>query len=122
MKKNLYLKKAIPAVMAGIAFFFIGCRPKVPVTHEVVTGLSAADLRMSAEYDVEEMGDALGFVDDLERGVRELIGALKDGSHRFGGDDLPFMSIVRQQSDLVLPFKGLLRDINNVHRKGLSQA
>ncbi|UCE89098.1 MAG: general secretion pathway protein GspF [Pseudomonadota bacterium] len=79
------------------------------------------DLRMSAEYDVEEMGDALGFVDDLDRGVRELLNALKDGTHRFGGDDLPFMAIVRQQSDLVLPFKGLLRDINNAHRKGLSQ-
>ena len=79
------------------------------------------DLRMSAEYDVEEMGDALGFVDDLDRGVRELLTALKDGTHRFGGDDLPFMAIVRQQSDLVLPFKGLLRDINSVHRKGLSQ-
>ncbi len=47
--KRFYLKKAIPAVMAGIAFFFMGCQPKVPVTVEVRPGASALDLRMSAE-------------------------------------------------------------------------
>ncbi len=63
MIKQFYLRKAIPAVMAGIAFFFIGCQPKVPVTGEVRPGASALNLRMSAEkyLKTEQYKKALAF-------------------------------------------------------------
>ena len=54
------------------------------------------DLRMSAEYDLEEMGDALMFVEKLEAGVRKLYDQLVNGTHTFGDSDFPFMVIVEQ--------------------------
>ncbi len=49
MIKRFYFKKAIPAVMAGIAFFFMGCQVKVPVKMDVDQRVSALELRISAE-------------------------------------------------------------------------
>jgi len=77
------------------------------------------ELRMAAEYDMESMGDAMGFVNDLERQVRALRLSLSNGTHRFGREDLPFMALVEKQSDHVLPFKYLFQIINETHRDGL---
>lgn len=78
------------------------------------------ELRASVEYDLEEMGDAMEFLDVLETGVRQLRQAMADGSYRFADEDLPFMAAVEAASDLVLPFKSLLRLINDTHRSGLA--
>ena len=76
------------------------------------------ELRMAAEYDYDEMGDALSFAGQLEAQTKTLLDDLKQGRHEFKNEDLPFMAIVNQQSDLTLPFKHLLRVINASHREG----
>ena len=77
------------------------------------------ELRMAAEFDEEYMGDVLSFIPGLEKPLREMESALRDGSYEFGADDLPFMPIVERQPDVMLPFKTLLRQINDTHRQGL---
>ncbi len=77
------------------------------------------ELRLSAEYDMDSMGDALEFVGALEQQVRQLRQSMADGTYQFADEDLPFMKIVEQQGILLLPFKDLLRLINETHRKGL---
>ncbi len=77
------------------------------------------ELRASAEYDMEEMGEALGFVDELEAGVRALLESMRDGSYRFADEDLPFMRLIEPVHESLLPFKSLLKLINETHRQGL---
>ena len=77
-----------------------------------------ADLRHSAEYDTDEMGSALGFVEPVEAQLRALLNELKSGEHNFKDEDLPFMAVVDKQNDIILPFKYLLRVINQTHRQG----
>ncbi len=78
------------------------------------------ELRAAVEYDMDSMGMALDFLDELEAGVRQLRDSMRDGSYQFGDRDLPFMKIVEQQDDRILPFKYLLRMINATHRQGLA--
>jgi len=77
------------------------------------------ELRMSVEFDMEFMEPVLSFIEPLETGLRDLLTALKDGSHQFTDTDLPFMPIVETQQNVMLPFKPVLRLINETHRKGL---
>lgn len=77
------------------------------------------ELRMSVEYDMEFMEGALSFVDPLDKGLRDLQNAIVDGSYEFADADLPFMSIVESQQNVLLPLKPALRRINETHRKGL---
>ena len=77
-----------------------------------------ADLRFSAEYDTDEMESALGFTGSVESQLRDLLEELKSGTHEYKDEDLSFMAIVNQQHDLILPFKYLLRVINQTHRQG----
>lgn len=78
------------------------------------------DLRSSIEYDEEFMSDAFVFIDQLEAGIRRLYKSLVDGSHEFSKEDLPFMVIVRDSDDNVLPFRKLLILINEIHKEGFS--
>lgn len=79
------------------------------------------DLKMSAEYDMEDMGEALGFVGELEVEINKLLSDLKANSYEFKDEDLSLMSIVNAQNDLILPFKNLFSQINNTHRNGLEK-
>ncbi len=79
------------------------------------------DLKMSAEYDMEDMGEVVSFVGDLEREVNKLLSELKSGSYEFADEDLSLMSIVNAQNKLMLPFKSLFRLINDTHRRGLEK-
>lgn len=81
----------------------------------------ASDLRASIEYDVEDMGEAGGFAVELEEQLKALLASLKDGRYEFSKSDLPFMSLVNNVNDMMLPFKHLLRQINNTHTSGLEQ-
>jgi hypothetical protein len=78
------------------------------------------ELRMSVEFDMEFMEGALSFIEPLEKGLRDLLNSLKDGSYEFADENLPFMPIVEAQQNVMLPFKPVLRQINETHRKGLS--
>jgi hypothetical protein len=79
------------------------------------------DLKMSAEYDMEDMGEALSFVDGLEIEISKLLSDLKSGDYEFVDEDLSLMTIVNAQNNLMLPFKTLFFRINDTHRKGLEQ-
>jgi len=77
------------------------------------------DLRAAAEYDMESMGAATEFLEELERDVRALRASMADGSYQFGKEDLRFVNVVARQDERILPFKQLLLKINETHRKGL---
>lgn len=77
------------------------------------------DLRAAAEYDIESMGAATEFLEELERDVRALRASMADGSYQFGKEDLRFVNVVAKQDERILPFKRLLLKINETHRKGL---
>lgn len=77
------------------------------------------ELRVAAEYNMDDLGTSLAFVDDLEAGVRRLYQAMEEGSYRFENKDLPFMELVERYDTDKLPFRHLLRQINETHRRGL---
>ncbi|HHO68278.1 MAG TPA: general secretion pathway protein GspF [Gammaproteobacteria bacterium] len=77
------------------------------------------DLRAAAEYDMDSLGAATEFLDELERDVQRLRDTMSDGSYRFGDEDLPFVKVVERQDERILPFRLLLLKINETHRKGL---
>ncbi|MCG6971499.1 MAG: general secretion pathway protein GspF [Gammaproteobacteria bacterium] len=79
------------------------------------------DLRASVEYDEEYMDGALSFINDLDAGVRTLLQSLEDGSYEFGKGELPFIEIVRNVSDNLLPFKHLFMRIELTHKQGLDE-
>ena len=78
------------------------------------------DLREAAEFDREEFGNALKFLDRLEEEVGKLRRQMLDGAYHFGNEDLPFMEIVLAQDAFILPFKPLLQIINQTHKHGLA--
>jgi len=79
------------------------------------------DLKMSAEFDSDDMAEVFNFVDNLEVEVVKLLADIKSGSYEFKDEDLPLMTIVHAQNNFMLPFKGLFERINDTHRKGLEQ-
>jgi len=78
------------------------------------------ELRAAVEYDMEFMGGALEFLDELEGQVRALFQSMVDGTYRFDDRDLPFMRLIERADDRMLPFKDLLKVINATHRQGLA--
>lgn len=77
------------------------------------------ELRMATEYDLEQMGGVMTFLDLLEEQVKALWDSMVQGTYEFRDEDLPFMRIVNTADERLLPFKFLLRVINETHRKGL---
>lgn len=77
------------------------------------------EVRLAAEYDMDSMGGALDFIEDLEKGLQVLRQSMADGSYKFADQNLPFMGIVRSVNDMLLPIKSLLHTINETHRNGL---
>jgi hypothetical protein len=77
------------------------------------------ELYMAAEFDMESMGSTANFVDDLNKTLKALLSSMEDGSYQFQNKDLSFMGIVEKENEKSLPFKFLLRRINETHRFGL---
>jgi hypothetical protein len=98
--------------------------PRAHTTEEYVAMIEQAiddawDLRQSIEYDEDYMADARGFIDQLENSLKQLYQSMKDGKYKFATGDLPFMEIVGKYHDAHIPFKFLLKRINETHLKGL---
>jgi len=92
-------------------------RPKTPEQYVDLVEqalFEIEDLRLAAEYDMDSE-----FLADLEHDVRKLRQAMADGSYRFGKENLPFVNVVQNQDERILPFKQLLLKINETHIKGL---
>ncbi len=83
------------------------------------TLFDAGELRAAADFDEDETGESLGFLDPLEDELRRLLQALTEDSYRFGGQDLAFMPIVSRLGLTALPFKIQLIQINETHVHGL---
>ena len=79
-----------------------------------------ADIRLSAEYDPDSMGEAFDFVINLESQVKKLRQSMSDGSYVFANDSLPFMELVQNTHDRLLPCKHLFWMIDATHRQGLA--
>jgi hypothetical protein len=77
------------------------------------------DLHQSIEYDEDYMAIAREFIGPLETSLKDLYQSMKDGKYEFATGDLPFMEIVDKYHEAELPFKFLLRRINETHMKGL---
>lgn len=77
------------------------------------------DLRAAIEYDVEGMAGSTGFIDDLETQVKAVYKSMEDGTYQFEDKDLPFMALAREHGTFSLPFRDLLKIINDTHRMGL---
>ncbi|GMQ96522.1 MAG: hypothetical protein BMS9Abin15_0194 [Gammaproteobacteria bacterium] len=77
------------------------------------------DLRMAAEYDQDSMGMSIDFLDTLEQQVKVLRSGMEEGSYKFEDKDLPFMDVIKDIDDRLLPFKQLFRMINETHKYGL---
>ena len=77
------------------------------------------DLKQAIEFDYDEMAPAAKFVSELEEHLQALYQSMKDGSYQFATGDLPYVALVEQQHEAMLPFKYLLKRINETHLKGL---
>ena len=97
-------------------------RPKTPEQYVDLVDqaiFEIEDLRLAAEYDMDSMGAATEFLEELEQDVRKLRASMGDGSYRFGKENLPFVKVIENQDERILPFKQLLLKINETHIKGL---
>lgn len=98
-------------------------RPKTPEAYVDLIDqaiFEVSDLRAAAEYDMDSMGGAFDFLDELETHMRGMRQRMVDGNYRFEDRDLPFMELVEKHDDSILPFKHLLRIINATHKLGLN--
>lgn len=81
--------------------------------------IETEELRACYEYDMDDPGTHLRYLEPLEQMLRELRAQMAEGSYQFGDEDLPFMDIVNKQKEK-LPFSHLLAVINHTHRNGLA--
>jgi len=77
------------------------------------------DLRQAIEFDEEFMGEARSMADDLEMQLKALYESMKDGSYKFATGDLPFIALMEKYHESMIPFRYLLKRINETHNKGL---
>jgi hypothetical protein len=77
------------------------------------------DLRQSIEYDEDYMAEARAFIDELEQSLKTVYNDMKSGTYKFATGDLPYMVILDKYHEALIPFKFLLKRINETHLKGL---
>lgn len=76
------------------------------------------DLKNCLLYDAEDMQRFPAYIEPLEEGIRQVYGAMSNGTYHFGREDLLFMDVLRR-FEHEIPFQTLLKQINETHRKGL---
>ena len=77
------------------------------------------DLRQAIEYDEDFMSEARPLVDQLEADLKALFESMKDGSYQFATGDFPFSAEMKTYHEEMVPFRYLLKRINETHNKGL---
>lgn len=77
------------------------------------------DLRQAIEFDEEFMAEARPLVDELEKTLKGLYESMKDGSYQFATGDLPYVALMKNYHEAMVPFRYLLKRINETHNKGL---
>ncbi len=77
------------------------------------------DLRQAIEFDEEFMAEARPLVEELETTLKGLYESMKDGSYEFATGDLPYVALMKNYHESMVPFRYLLKRINETHNKGL---
>jgi len=77
------------------------------------------DLRQAIEFDEEFMAEARPLVDQLESDLKAMIESMKQGTYQFATGDLPFIAEMQKYHEGMVPFRYLLKRINETHNKGL---
>ena len=77
------------------------------------------DLRQAIEFDGEYMNDALPLADVIEENLNALYESMKAGNYEFATGDLPYMAEMKKYHESMVPFRYLLKRINETHNKGL---
>lgn len=77
------------------------------------------DLRQAIEFDEEFMSEARILVDELEACLKAVYESMKDGSYEFATGDLPYIALMKNYHEEMVPFRYLLKRINETHMKGL---
>jgi len=77
------------------------------------------DLRQAIEFDEEFMAEGRALVDELEASLKALYESMKDGSYQFATGDLPYVALMKNYHEEMVPFRYLLKRINETHMKGL---
>jgi len=77
------------------------------------------DLRQAIEFDEEFLSEARPLVDVIERVLKELYDSMKSGTYEFATGDLPYVAEMKKYHESMVPFRYLLKRINETHNKGL---
>lgn len=77
------------------------------------------DLRQAIEFDEEFMSEARILVEELEACLKAVYESMKDGSYEFATGDLPYIALMKNYHEEMVPFRYLLKRINETHMKGL---
>ncbi|VAW55343.1 hypothetical protein MNBD_GAMMA06-1488 [hydrothermal vent metagenome] len=77
------------------------------------------DLRQAIEFDEEFLADARPLVDAIEIALKALYESMKAGNYEFATGDLPYMAEMKKYHESMVPFRYLLKRINETHNKGL---
>ncbi len=78
-----------------------------------------SEVRAAIEFDEEGMGEAPRYIDDIESCLKQIFEDMKTGDYVWNTGDLPYISVIRELDDGVIPFKSLLIRINDTHKNGL---
>jgi hypothetical protein len=77
------------------------------------------DLRQAIEFDEEFMAEGRELVDEIEATLKGVYESMKAGSYEFATGDLPYMASMKKYHEAMVPFRYLLKRINETHNKGL---
>ena len=80
------------------------------------------DLRQAIEFDEEFMAEGRDLVDELEQCLKAMYESMKDGSYQFATGDLSYVALIEKHHESMVPFRYLLKRINETHNKGLELA
>lgn len=77
------------------------------------------ELRMSIEYDEEFMEGSMALVGVQNKELQGLPDSIEKDEYQFKDKDLGYMTSIEGSNPGIMPFRPLLRLINQTHRKGL---
>ena len=77
------------------------------------------DLRQAVKFDEEFMAEGRPLIDEIEKVLKDLYQSMKDGTYEFATGDLPYMELMKHYHEQMVPFRYLLKRINETHNKGL---
>jgi len=77
------------------------------------------DMRASIEYDEEGMGAMKPFIEEIENSLKDIFKLMEAGDYCWNTGDLPYVAVIRDLDESVVPFRQLLIRINDTHKNGL---